>query len=245
VAAHPADGLLQRTSVEVQPTAITVRVSLLAGIESYVGFQNELDQRGNPEITEAELGYWLRNVWLPAMAVELDGDPIELDMETVSSTWSGPPEGVFLSQPMVIAVNVPIPLDGEQHTLLIRNDYAPFHSEYQLELLAAPGTEAEEASNEGRYMAIRFRTDPSSPGGAATQTSLSVNGATGKQSWADRIANQWPWIVAAGLIGGVSIWLVTARIRDQAAADSAKSVRQNQASRKKPVAVKTIDAPDE
>jgi hypothetical protein len=245
VSAHPADGLLQRASVEVQPTAITVQVSLLAGLESYFAFQTELDQRGNPEISDAELGYWLRNFWIPAMAIEIDGVPVALDMGSVSAMYSGPPEGVFLTQPLVVSVAAPIPLDGEEHTLLIRNNYAPFHSEYQLELLTAPGTEAEQATNEGKYMAVRFRTDPASPGGAATQASFSVTGATGKRSWLDRITDGWPWIAAAGLVGAVLAWLVVARIRDQAGARSEMSVRQSQAKRKKPVAVKTIDAPDE
>jgi hypothetical protein len=243
--AHQADGVLQHTSVEVQPTAITIRISLLGGIQSYRALQTEVDQRGDPALSQAEIATWLRHSWIPAMAIEIDGQPMTLDDSTVTGSFAGEPDALFLANPMVVTVTVPIPLDGKKHLLLIRNDYSSFHSDYQLEVLIAPGTEAEQASDSGKNMAVRFQTDPSAPDGTATQATLTIVTTAGSPSVVDRIADLWQWIIAGLLLAGVLGWLVWARLSDQAATRSATAVRQTQASRKKPVAVRTIDAPDE
>jgi hypothetical protein len=243
--AHPADSVLQRTSVEIQPTTITIRVDLLGGSESYRALQFELDQRGDPAISAAELDTWLRRSWIPAMGIEIDGEPVLLNSANTVASFDGPPEMVFLVQPLVVSVSLPAPGDGEEHTLLIRNEYSLLHTEYQLEMLTGPGVQAEQASNAGMGMAIRFRTDPAIAAGPATQASFSVVTASGEDSWLDQVRDQWIWLAMAGMVGAVGLWLGLARRRDQTVARSVSTVRQIQASRKKPVAVKTIEAPDE
>ena len=235
--------MLQRTSVEVQPTSLTIRVGLLGGIESYRALQYELDQRGDPAISEAELTTWLQRSWIPTIGVEIDGDPILLNTLNTSASFDGAPETVFLSQPLIVAVSVPIPTDGKEHTLLIRNDYSSLHSEYQLELLAGPGVRAEQQSNAGRNMVVSFRTDPTLAPGPTTQAGFSVTSAASGKSRLDQIRDYWLWIIVGVMFGAVGVWLALARRNDQAVRPV--TVRQNQASRKKPVAVRTIEAPDE
>jgi len=235
--------VLQRTSVEIQPTSLTIRLGLLGGIESYRALQYELDQRGDPAISDAELTSWLQRWWIPTISIELDGDPVLLNTLNASASFEGAPEMVFLSQPLVVAVTAPIPPDGKEHTLLIRNDYSALHSEYQLELLAGPGVHAEQKSNAGKNMVVAFRTDPTLSSGPTTQAGFSVTSAASSGSWLDQIRDHWIWIAVGVMFGAVGIWLALARRRDQAARPVA--VRQIQASRKKPVAVRTIEAPEE
>lgn len=140
-------------------------------------------------------------------------------------------------------MTAPIPTDGKEHSLLIRNDYSSLHSEYQLELLAGPGVNAKQKSNAGKNMVVSFRTDPSLAHGPTTQVGFSVTTAASSGSWLDQIRDHWLWLVLGAMFGAVGIWLALARRRDQAARPVA--VRQIQASRKKPVAVRTIEAPDE
>jgi hypothetical protein len=242
--AHPADSILQRTSIEIQPTTIAIRIGLLGGSESYRALQYELDQRGDPELSTAEIETWLRRSWIPAMAVELDGQPILLNSLNTTASFDGTPAELFLAQPLVVAVNVPIPLDGEQHKLRIRNDYAALHAEYQLELRAGTSVEAKASTNTGIETVVRFRTDPAAAPGPATLVSYTASAANGDKSLPAKIVEQWMWLVIAALVGAVGAWLVVARHKDQAARP-ATAVRHSQASRKRPVAVRTIDAPDE
>jgi len=235
--------VLQRTSVEIQPTTLTIRIGLLGGIESWRALQYELDQRGDPAISDAELTSWLQRSWIPTIGIEIDGDPVLLNTLNTSASFDGAPETVFLSQPLVVAVSVPIPTDSKEHTLLIRNDYSSLHSEYQLELLAGPGVRAEQKSDAGKNMVVSFRTDPILAPGPTTQAGLSVTSAVGSGTWLDQIRDHWLWIAVGVMFSAVGVWLVLARRKDQAARPVA--VRQSQASRKKPVAVRTIEAPDE
>ena len=140
-------------------------------------------------------------------------------------------------------MTAPIPTDGEEHTLLVRNDYSSLHSEYQLELLAGPGVRAKQESNAGKNMVVSFRTDASLAPGPTTQAGFSVTTAASSGSWLDQNRDHWLWLVLGAMFGAVGIWLALVRRRDQAARPVA--VRQIQASRKKPVAVRTIEAPDE
>ena len=64
-----------RASRSSRPT-ITIRVSLLGGNDSYRALQYELDQRGDPALSDAEISTWLRATWMPAMAIEIDGAPV-------------------------------------------------------------------------------------------------------------------------------------------------------------------------
>jgi hypothetical protein len=243
--AHAADEVLQVTTVELQPTGFTITVSLLGGSESYRALQYELDQRGDPELSDAEIGAWLRGVWLPAMAFEIDNGPVPIDPSQVEAAFGGPPKEMFLNNPLVLTVRIPVPPDGKAHRLTVRNDYAQEHAEYRLELLTAPGTEASVTDDSARDWSISFKTDPASPGGTAILASLTVAGGSGSASILDLLRDNAVWIVAVLIVVGVVGWLVLARLQDQAAARLAKPVRQSQASRKKPVAVRTIDAPDE
>jgi hypothetical protein len=242
--AHPADGVLQRTSIEIQPTPIMIRIGLLGGSESYRALQYELDQRGDPELSTSEIETWLRRSWIPAMAVELDGQPILLNTLNATASFGGTPDELFLAQPLVVSVSVPIPPDGEQHELRIRNDYGALHAEYQLELRAGTNVEAKASANTGVETVVRFRTDPTAAPGPATLVSYTASPAIGEQSLIDKITAQWIWLVIAALVGAVGAWLVVARRTDQAARP-ATTVRHSQASRKRPVAVRTIAAPDE
>jgi hypothetical protein len=235
--------VLQRASIEIQPTTLTIRVGLLGGIESYRALQYELDQRGDPAISGAELTSWLQRSWIPTVGIELDGEQVLLNTLNTSASFDGAPETVFLSQPLVVTVSVPIPTDGEEHTLLIRNDYSSLHSEYQLELLAGPGVRSEQKSNAGKNMVIRFRTDPTLAPGPTRQAGFSVASAASSGSSLDQILDHWLWIAIGAMFGAVGVWLAVARRKDQAARPVA--VRQSQARRKKPVAVRTIEAPDE
>jgi hypothetical protein len=242
--AHPADSVLQRTSIEIQPATITIRIGLLGGTESYRALQYELDQRGDPELSTAEIETWLRRSWIPAMAVEMDGQPILLNTLNTTASFDGAPAELFLAQPLVVAVNVPIPPDGKQHELRIRNDYGALHTEYQLELRAGTDVEAKASANTGVETVVRFRTDPAAAPGPATLVSYSASTATGDKSVINSVAAQWLWLAIAALVGVVGAWLVAARRKDQAARP-ATAVRHSQASKKRPVAVRTIDAPDE
>jgi hypothetical protein len=235
--------VLQRTSVEIQPTTLTIRFGLLGGIESYRALQYELDQRGDPAISDAELTTWLQRSWIPTVGVELDGDPVLLNTLNTSASFDGVPETVFLSQPLVVAVSVPFPTDGKEHTLLIRNGYSSLHSEYQLEVLAGPGVRAEQKSNAGQNMVVSFRTDPTLAPGPTTQAGFSVTGVADSSSTLDQLRDHWLWIAVGVMFGAVGVWLALARKKDQAVRPV--TVRQSQASRKKPVAVRTIEAPDE
>ena len=232
--------MLQRTSVEIQPTTLTIRVGLLGGIESYRALQYELDRRGDPDVSAAEIDAWLRMIWIPAVVVELDGQRVQLDTVNTTASFVGAPEEVFLAQPLVIAVHVPIPVDGKRHELRIRNSYSLFHTEHQLEVQTGPGVDAKPSANAGSESVVSFRTDPGLAPGPTTLVSSSTITASDDRPWLSSI---WIWLVIAGPMITVSLWLYVARRRDQAVRPVA--VRQSQATRKKPVAVRTIDAPDE
>lgn len=229
----------------MQPTTITIRFGLLGGSESYLGLQYELDSRGDPEVTATELATWLRRSWIPSVAITIDDQPLPLDESTVSASHDGLPEQLFLTQPLVLAIQAPIPADGQRHTLEISNNYYALHSEYQLEVLLGPGAVADVVRNDGASVEIRFETDPALPAGTPTLASFATIQAPGGDSWQDRLAGVWLWLVIALLAGAVAVWLVWARRRDQAPIRPAANVRQNHARRKKPVAVRTIEAPDE
>jgi hypothetical protein len=248
---------------------MAVKFALFAGILIQDEISGQIDIDGDGQFSDAELRVWIDNVWGPTMSMSLDAQTsIAIDSTTAHASVLGDPSLVLLSQPLLIEVDVPVPMDGLPHQLLIRNDYESHRSDYDLQVLTAPGAEGEQLSNNGRIMVVEFETDPEAEGGELSQASFSSVLNSAEPSVMDRITDNLLWI-GLGVLGlAVVGWLGylrlaerraaqaeaaakaakksgSAKSRAQAETRSAQKVRQSQASKKKPVAVKTIDAPDE
>jgi hypothetical protein len=254
---------------------LTVKFAVYAGILIHDEILGQIDIDGDKVMSEAELSVWVANTWAPEISISLDRETtIPVNGDTARATAPGQPDLVLVSNPLMIEVAVPIPADGLPHELLIRNDYESDRSDYDLQILAAPGTEGTQLSNNGRAMVIQFETDPEAVGGELSQSSFTTVLNSDEKSFGEKLMDNIT-IIGGGLLLLVALgWLgflrwnegkraaaEAARVRTKADTRKAKAgvkaerpqngarsepmVRQNHASKKKPVAVRTIDAPDE
>lgn len=250
---------------------MAVKFAVFAGILIQDEIVGQIDVDGDGLLADSELIAWIDNVWGPAMSMSLDAETtIPINSGTAHAHVEGDPSLVFLSSPLLIEVDVQIPTDGLPHQLLIRNDFESYRSDYDLQILTSEGTEGEQLSNNGRAMVIEFETDPDAAGGELTQASYSTVINSADESFLDKLMNNVLWIGLAVLALAVVGYLGYLRRAEHKAAAAAQArarskppsptsgkksgtnqarsvqkVRQSQAKTKKPVAVKTIDAPDE
>lgn len=215
---------------------MTVKFALFAGILIQDEMIELIDIDGGEQLSEAELGVWLDNTWAPAISISIDAQTnVPINSEVARVIAPAQPNLLFLSEPLLIEVDVPIPTDGLPHQLLIRNDYESHRSDYDLQVLTAPGTEARELSNNGRAMVVEFETDPEAEGGELSQASFSAVITSDDKSFMDKVMDQILWIgiglLALAVVGWLG-YLRHAEAKTVKAAEAAKAARS--ANRKPP-----------
>ena len=241
-------------------------MDVYAGYIAAPDLKAEIDTNGDGQFTQAELDGWLAADWARQVGIEIDSLVNLMTQATLSVSYDGSADEMFITAPVAIVAIVPAPQDGTEHTLLIRNRYQSYRSDYQVELFASKATDAELTANRGEVVTIRFTTDPTATSGDLVRLDASAVGLAGaSRLLRGRLGDALLWIVIGVAIAGVAGWLVVLRLRERAqsrsrslpkqsgrrpaaiakANQSAKMVRQSQATKKKTVAVRTIDAPEE
>ena len=241
-------------------------MDLFAGYLAAPDLKAQIDTDGDQEFTQRELDAWLASEWARQVGMEIDSLVNLMTQATLAVSYTGSPDDMFVSLPVSIVATASAPLDGVEHTLLIRNRYQSYRSDYQAELFASTGVEAELTSSSGEITMIGFTTDPSAAGGALTSVDVSAVGpASVDKSWGDQLKDSLLWVLVGIAIIAVVAWLGVMRLKERSEARAKlareqprsrtkgapgsgqpeKRVRQSQTTRKKAVAVKTIDAPEE
>jgi hypothetical protein len=192
-----------------------MRIDLFAGVVAYKDLIAEIDTNGDGALPQAELDAWIKTVWRPGIAFQIDKLTDEAPGAAMAATFAGPVSTLFLSEPLTILATIPIPTDGLPHELVVKDEYRWPQSDYQLQLLNGQGTSASLASNTGRVMVVNFETDPLAAGGNPVEADASIVLAKSKTGFGERVKSNLLWILVAVFALAVGFWLALARFRER------------------------------
>ena len=217
-AAHPPDGVHHATTVDIEPSTITVRTDLFAGEIAFKDLIAELDTDGDGNITDVELQSWVATFWRPQIAYQIDTLTDAALTAPITASFTGPVDTLFYVDPLTIIATFPIPTDGLPHSLVVKDDYRWSQSDYQLTLLGGEGVDGSLTSNSGQVAVIDFETDPEAAGGNPTELDSSFATGSSNQSFVDKVKDAWLWILVGVIALGVIGWLIWERRKEAAMA---------------------------